>query len=130
MAGKGTLVKWSVCLGEAMKACTAKGWAVWLFLVVLAVGRAGAQDDKNIVASHLGPVCDLSAALKVVAAKAKEARSCIPDDAAGGEGTDTVLFAKAFGAAWRWGADNTNDTVRAYCWKHASSRSARKGRDA
>ncbi|KAH8613239.1 putative Trypanosome variant surface glycoprotein (A type) [Trypanosoma vivax] len=96
-----------------MKACTAKGWAVWLFLVVLAVGRAGADNDKNIVASHLGPVCDLSAALKFVAAKAKEARSCIPDDTAGGEGTDTVLFAKAFGAAWRWGADNTNDTVRA-----------------
>ncbi|CCD19167.1 hypothetical protein, conserved in T. vivax, partial [Trypanosoma vivax Y486] len=96
-----------------MKACTAKGWAVWLFLVVLAVGRAGADNDKNIVASNLGPVCDLSAALKFVAAKAKEARSCIPDDTAGGEGTDTVLFAKAFGAAWRWGADNTNDTVRA-----------------
>ncbi|KAH8613358.1 hypothetical protein ERJ75_000796700 [Trypanosoma vivax] len=95
-----------------MKACTAKGWAVWLFLVFLAVGRAEAEDDKNIVASHLEPVCDLSAALKFVAAKAKEARSCIPDDAAGGEGTDTVLFAKAFGAAWRWGADNTNDTVR------------------
>ncbi|KAH8613230.1 hypothetical protein ERJ75_000809300 [Trypanosoma vivax] len=95
-----------------MKACTAKGWAVWLFLVFLAVGRAGAQDDKNIVASHLGPVCDLSAALKFVAAKAKEARSCIPDDAAGGEGTDTVLFAKAFGAAWRCGDDDTNDTVR------------------
>ncbi|CCD21731.1 hypothetical protein ERJ75_000808200 [Trypanosoma vivax] len=95
-----------------MKACTAKGWAVWLFLVVLAVGRAEAEDDKNIVADNLEPVCDLSAALKFVAAKAKEARSCIPNDAAGGEGTDTVLFAKAFGAAWRWGADNTNDTVR------------------
>ncbi|KAH8613349.1 hypothetical protein ERJ75_000797500 [Trypanosoma vivax] len=95
-----------------MKACTAKGWAVWLFLVVLAVGRAGAEDDKNILASHLGPVCDLSAALKFVAAKAKEARPCIPDDTAGGEGTDTLLFAKAFGAAWRWGDDDTNDTVR------------------
>ncbi|CCD18772.1 hypothetical protein, conserved in T. vivax [Trypanosoma vivax Y486] len=95
-----------------MKACTAKGWAVWLFLVFLAVGRAEAEDDKNIVADNLEPVCDLSAALKFVAAKAKEARSCIPDDAAGEEGTDTVLFAKAFGAAWRWGADNTNDTVR------------------
>ncbi|KAH8613252.1 putative Trypanosome variant surface glycoprotein (A type) [Trypanosoma vivax] len=95
-----------------MKACTAKGWAVWLFLVVLAVGRAEAEDNKNIVADNLEPVCDLSAALKFVAAKAKEARSCIPDDAAGEEGTDTVLFAKAFGAAWRWGADNTNDTVR------------------
>ncbi|KAH8613250.1 hypothetical protein ERJ75_000807800 [Trypanosoma vivax] len=113
-----------------MKACTAKGWAVWLFLVVLAVGRAEAEDDKNIVADHLEPVCDLSAALKFVAAKAKEARSCIPDDAAGEEGTDTVLFAKAFGAAWRWGPTTRTTQLGAYCWKHASSRSARKGRNA